>query len=224
MPCHDFNLVGGLTSVLAIAVAMSVAPACGSATSEGGLSPSPTRAGSPVASPSRSTTPGTDMLVRCEDFLQQTYTDSRFGFSISCPSNFSWETYSNPYAALFLARVIGDRYLVGDTPGGISISIYHNDVGALRDWIAAHTGTPNGGDPRHFWGSTSNLSDIRVAGRPAVSFDTTSLGPGPPPTGHAVAFVLPDGNVFAIYWSAYAGDYAATLEAVAQHMTATIQV
>jgi hypothetical protein len=97
-------------------------------------------------------------------------------------------------------------------------------VGAVRDWIAAHSGAPNSGDPRHFWGSTSKLLDTQVAGKPAVSFDTTSQGPGPPPTGHAVAFVLPDGNVFAIYWSAYARDYGAILAAVAQQMIATIQV
>lgn len=214
--------------MLVIAVAMAVGSACGAATPQGTGTSSPTQAKSPLASPSTGrgpvTTPATDTLVKCEDFPQQTYTDSTFGFSISCPSSFSLELYSSPYSALFLARTVDDKYLVGDPPGQISIDVYAGDSGSLRDWIAAHTGAPNGGDPIHLWGSTSNLSDTQVAGKPAVSFDTTSQGPGPPPTGHAVTFVLPDRNVFVIYWSAYTSDYAAALAAAAQQMIATIRV
>jgi len=159
------------------------------------------------------------VLVKCGDFPHQTYSDSTFGFSIACPSAFYWETYSNPYQALFLASVSQN------TPqGAISINIYRNDASAVRDWVTAHTGAPNSGEPRHFWGSTSNLSDTQVAGRPAVGFDTTSQGPGPPPMGHAVAFVLPDGNVFVIYWSAYSSDYAAKLAAIGQQMIASIKI
>jgi hypothetical protein len=214
--------VDRLKRMLMIAVAMSVGSACGAGTSRGGSS-SPTHAESPLASasPTRepATTPASDVLIKCEDFPQQTYTNSTFGFSIACPSSFSWEIYSNPYEAQFLASASQD------TPqGSISISVYRNDVGTVRDWIPAHTGAPNSGEPRHFWGSTSHVSDTQVAGRPAVGFDTTSQGPGPPPTGRAVALVLPDGNVFVIYWSAYKSDYAATLGSVAQQMIATIQV
>jgi hypothetical protein len=214
--------------MLVIAVALALGSACGAATPPGTGTSSSTQVKSPLASASADrglvTTPAADTLVKCEDFPQRAYTDGTFGFSISCPSSFSWESYSSPYSALFLARTVDDRYLVGDPPGQISINVYADDSGALLDWIAAHTGTPNSGDPRHFWRSTSNVSDTQVAGRPAVGFDTTSLGPGPPPTGRAVAFVLPDGNVFVIYWSAYKSDYAATLGSVAQQMIATIQV
>lgn len=153
--------------MLVIAVAMAVGSVCGAATPQGTGTSSPTQAKSPLASPSTGrgpvTTPATDTLVKCEDFPQQTYTDSTFGFSISCPSSFSLELYSSPYSALFLARTVDDKYLVGDPPGQISIDVYAGDSGSLRDWIAAHTGAPNGGDPIHLWGSTSNLSDTQVA-------------------------------------------------------------
>ena len=86
-------------------------------------------------------------------------------------------------------------YLVGDPPGQISIDVYAGDSGSLRDLTAAHTGAPNGGDPIHLWGSDVKPL-TQVAGKPAVSFDTTSQGPGPLPTGHAVTLVLPDRNVF----------------------------
>jgi hypothetical protein len=164
------------------------------------------------------------VFIKCEDFPQQTYTDSTFGFSVGCPRNYSWESYARPSAALFLARVVDNRYLVGNPPGWILISVYLNDGGAVRDWITAHSGAPNSSEPLHFWGSTSNLADIEVAGRPAVGFDTTSMGPGPPPTGRAVALMLPDRSVFVIYWTAHASDYAATLDLIARQMIATIQL
>jgi hypothetical protein len=162
--------------------------------------------------------------VKCADFPQATYSDDRFGFSISCPAGFVWETFSNPAGALFTAGVAEDRNAAGDARGVIGVEVYVQDAGSVRDWISAHSGAPNAGEPRHFWASTSNLADTTVSGRPAVEFDTTALGPGPPPTSHAVAFLLPDGNVFVIGWGAYASDYAATLTTAGQQMVASIKV
>ena len=213
-----------MTRVIALAIAMCLGSACATGTSQGTSQPSPTQTQSPLATRGPITTPATDVFVKCEDFPQQTYTDSTFGFSVGCPRNYSWESYARPSAALFAARVVDNKYLVGVPPGWIWISVYSNDVGALRDWITAHTGAPSASGPLHFWGSTSNLSDTQVAGRPAVGFDTTSMGGGPPPTGRAVALLLPDRNVFVIHWTAYQGEYAATLDAVARQVIATIQV
>lgn len=164
------------------------------------------------------TTPPLDVLVKCEDFPQQTFT-SAYGFSIYCPSDFSWEGYSNPYEAVFLASVSQRT-----TEGAISISIYHNDSATVRDWISAHSGPPNSGKPRHFWSSTSNLSDTQVAGRTAVSFDASALGPGPPPTSRGVAFLMPDTNIFVLAWGAYSSAYAATLADVSRQMIASVRV
>ena len=175
----------------------------------------------PAATPSPSPTRvSPDVQIKCEDLPNQTYVDGDFSFSITCPSNFYWETFSKPYEALFLASALDARH----TPTGISINIYRNDTGALRDWIAAHTGAPNSDQPRHFWASTSNLLDTRVAGRQAVKFATTSLGPGPPPNATAIAFVLPDGYMFLIGWAAYSTDDAAAYGAVAEKMVASIRV
>jgi hypothetical protein len=159
------------------------------------------------------------VLAKCGDFPQATYSNDAFGFSVSCPNGFKWETFSNPAGALFEARVAEDQ-----ARGVIGIEIYSNDSGSVRDWIAAHSGAPTGGEPRHLWGSTSNLTDTTVSQRPAVGFDSTAIGPGAPPTSHAIAFLLPDGNVFVLGWGAYASDYAATLTAAGQQMVASVKV
>jgi hypothetical protein len=159
------------------------------------------------------------VLVKCGDFPQATYSNDAFGFSIACPTGFTWETFSNPAGALFTTRVAADP-----ARGVVGIEIYPNDSGSVRGWIAAHSGSPNAGEPRHLWGSTSNLTETTVSERPAVGFDATALAPGPPPASHVVAFLLPDGNVLVIGWGAYATDYAGTLTAVGQQMVASIKV
>jgi hypothetical protein len=159
------------------------------------------------------------VLVKCGDFPQATYSNDAFGFSVSCPNGFQWETFSNPAGALFEARVAQDQ-----ARGVIGIEIYRNDSGTVRDWIAAHSGAANAGEPRHLWGSTSNLTDTTVSERPAVGFDSTALGPGAPPTSHALALLLADGSVFVLGWGAYASDYSATLTAAGQQMVASIKV
>jgi hypothetical protein len=207
--------------LLAIASTLALGAACGGNPS---AAQSPASSATPkVASPTPTrlpqTTPSPDALVKCGDFPQSTYSSDAFGFSVSCPNGFLWETFSNPAGALFTSRVAEDQ-----ARGVIGIEIYVNDSGSVRDWIAAHSGAANGGEPRHIWGSTSNLTDTTVSGRPAVGFDSTALGPGAPPTSHAVAFLLPDGNVFVLGWGAYASDYAATLTAAGQQMVASIKV
>jgi hypothetical protein len=181
-------------------------------------------ASSPTQTPVADTTPVPDTLVRCADFPQQTYTNSKVGFNVSCPIGFLWETYSNLYHAKFLAAVVEDKGSgAGDPRGSISITIYSDDAASLRDWISAHTGPPNSDQPTHFWRLTTNLSDAQVSGRPAIGFDASALGPGPPPTSHDVAFLLSDGDVFVIAWGAYSTDYAAKLSTVGEEMVTSIK-
>jgi hypothetical protein len=217
---YSYRLLSRL-GFLAIAATLAVVAACGGSPS---ASQSPAASAAPkVASPTPTrlpqTTPSSDVVVKCGDFPQATYSNDSFGFSVACPNGLTWETFSNPAGALFTSRVAEDP-----ARGVIGIEIYPNDSGSVRGWIAAHSGSPNAGEPRHLWGSTSNLTDTTVSQRPAIGFDATALGPGPPPTSHAVAFLLPDGNVLVIGWGAYATDYAATLNAVGQQMVASIKV
>jgi len=224
-------MVGGrLTKLLAIAVVMALGPGCGAAPSlgQGGSTATPatpsattTPSSSPLASASP---PPVNALVKCEDLPKQTVTSATFGFSISCPTNFTWETQNPPPGRLVLARTVDDKYLNGYPPGQVEISVAMNSGNNLRDWIASHVGPAYSEAATHFWDSTSNLTDSQIAGQPAVDFDYVFQGPEAPPIFHAAAFVLPKGSVFVIDWWASSSDYGPAIAAVAQSMIASIQV
>ncbi len=163
------------------------------------------------------------MLVRCEDLPDQTFTSNDFRFTIACPGNFTWQTYDPMPARLFHARAVDDRYLSGYPAGQVEISVVPNSGNSLRDWVASHLGQPYSGDTNHFWDSTSNLTDIQIAGRPALGFDYVYVGPEGPPSFHAAAFVLPAGPVLLVDWWAFSSDYLPAIASVAQQMIATIQ-
>jgi hypothetical protein len=213
---------------------MTVAPACGSGE---GLS-NPTQSGttppsaSATAAPASSAAPtqsevspptSANALVRCEDLPDQTYTSDSFRFSVGCPNNFTWQTYNQSPGRLFHARAVDDKYLNGYPAGEVEISVAANSGNSLRDWIASHTGTQSSADANHFWDSTSNLTDLQIAGRPAVGFDYLLVGPESPSVFHAAAFLLPQGSIFLMVWWSYSGDYGPTIASVAQQMIASVQ-
>jgi hypothetical protein len=164
-----------------------------------------------------------DVLVRCEDLPDQTYTSDAFRFSIGCPSNFSWQTFSQLGGRLFSARVVDDKYLNGRPAGEVDVAVAASSGNSLRDWVASHIGQPHSSDATHFWDSTSNLSDIQIAGRPAIGFDYVLVGPDSPVNFHAAAFVLPEGSVLLVDWWGSSSDYGPTIGSVAQQMIASIQ-
>jgi len=118
---------------------------------------------------------------------------------------------------------IRDRYLSGYPAGQVEISVVANSGNSLRDWVASHVGQPYSGDTNHLWDSTSNLTDIQIAGRPALGFDYVFVGPEGPSSFQAAAFVLPEGSVLLMDWWAYSGDYRPVIASVAQQMIASIQ-
>jgi hypothetical protein len=154
---------------------------------------------------------------------EQTFTSDAFRFSIGCPSNFSWQTFGPIAGRLFHARSMDDKYLNGYPAGEVDIAVVPNSGNSLRDWVVSHMGQPFSGDANHFWDSTSKLTDIQIAGRPAVGFDYVLVGPDSPTNFHAAAFVLPEGSVFLIDWWTISGDYGPTIASVAQQMIASIQ-
>ena len=204
-----------------VAVAWLLSAACsGVGSSTNGLStPTPTTSSLASASPTSAAA-----LVRCEEHPQQTYTNTTFGFSIACPSNFSRQTFSGSPGRLFSARIVDDKYLSGYPAGQVEISVAANRGNLLREWIASHIGPQYSGDANHFWDSTSNLTDIRIADRAGLSFEYVFAGPEGPPGFHAAAFLLPTGSVFVMDWWAYSPDYSPVIGAVAQQMIASIRV
>ncbi len=223
-----------MNKALAIAFVVVLVSACGAGGAQsnavGSASPSASASGSPTpvasASPSQpqaSPSPPVDGLVRCEGLPNQTFTSDTFRFTIGCPNGFSWETFKQSPGRLFSARAVDDKYLNGYPAGQVEISVAANSGNSIRDWIASHIGPQGSGDANHFWDSTSNPTDIQVAGRPAVSFDYVLVGPEGPPTFQAVAFVLPEGSVLLMDWWAYSADYRPVIASVAQQMIGTIQ-
>jgi hypothetical protein len=221
-----------MTRTLAIAFIVALSSACsaGGSQSNAMRSGSPSASASASASPVASVTPSqsqvspsppVDTLVRCEDLPDQTFTSDTFRFSIGCPANFSWETFGPIPGRLFLARTVDDKYVHGYPAGEVDVAVVANSGNTLRDWVALHSGQPS--DTNRFWDSTSNLADIQVAGRPAISFDYVDVAPDSPVNFHAAAFVLPEGSVFLIDWWAFSSDYGPAIASVAQQMIATIQ-
>jgi len=153
----------------------------------------------------------------------KTFTSDTYRFSIGCPSNFSWQTFSQSPRRGLSARVVDDKYLSGYPAGQVEISIVVNTGNSLRDWVASHIGQQGSSDANHLWDSTSNIADIQIAGRPAVGFDYVLVGPESPVNFHAAAFVLPEGSVFLIDWWAYSSDYAPVIASIAQQMIGSIQ-
>ena len=164
------------------------------------------------------------MQARCEDLPKQTYTSDTFGFSVSCPNNFTWETQNPPVGRVFLSRTVDDKFLNQYPPGQVEIFVAPNGGASLRDWIAGHVGAPLSGDANHYWDSTSNLADSTITGQAAVRFDFVLQGPESPSAFHAAAFVLPKGPVFVMDWWANTSDYGQVIAAVAQTMLDSINV
>ena len=223
--------MGHLKQALAVAFIGTLASACGAGAGQSiaTQSGSPSSSASPAASayPSQSSvspSPATaDVLVRCEDLPDQTYTSDAFRFGIGCPSNFSWQTYGQVAGRLFHARAVDDKFLNGRPAGEVDVAVAANSGNSLREWVASHVGQPYSSDATHFWDSTSNLTDIQIAGRPAIGFDFVLVGPDSPVNFHAAAFVLPEGSVLLIDWWASSSDYGPTIGSVAQQMIASVQ-
>ncbi|HXI95669.1 MAG TPA: hypothetical protein VNG04_06055, partial [Candidatus Acidoferrum sp.] len=113
--------MGLLKQALAIAFIATLASACGAGAGQSiatqSASPSsiaePSTSASPSQLPASPAPAPADVLVRCEDLPDQTYTSDAFRFTIGCPGNFSWQTFSQPAGRLFSARAVDDKYLNG---------------------------------------------------------------------------------------------------------------
>jgi hypothetical protein len=216
-----------MAAMLAFASACGAAPSPGAGAMQTGLPTAGTAASlAPTApasaSPQVTATPGTaNALIRCEDLPDQTYSSDTFRFSIGCPSNFTWQTYSAAPGRLFHARAVDDQHVSANPTGQVEISVVPNTGNSLRDWIAAHVGQQRSTDPNHLWDSTSSVTDIQIAGRPGVGFDYVLVGPGSPQSFHAAALVLPEGSVFLLDWWSDSSDYGPAIATVAQQMLAS---
>lgn len=155
----------------------------------------------------------------------QTYVNNDFDFSLSCPSDFTWQTYAanQPIPALvFHARAVDTQYLANYPPGQVQIALYSMDAETLRGWINKHIGPQMSTDPQHYWDTTSNVTDVTMAGQLALAFDYTLIGPEAPETNHAVA-VVHGSYVLVVGWWAYQASYRATIGNVGQGMVTSVR-
>lgn len=150
---------------LAVMESVLICLGCGSApTSSTGAARPTATAPSATASP---TPPPAAALVACKDMPDQIYVNYDFGFSISCPSDFTWQTYAanQPIPALvFHYRAFDSQYLANYPPGQVQIALYSMDADTLRGWINKHIGPQMSTDPQHYWDTTSNVTDVTMAG------------------------------------------------------------
>jgi hypothetical protein len=194
-----------------------------SASPSGGVASS-SRTASPSPSPGP-TSPGTG-LARCETFAHQTYVNPDYGFSTSCPSGFSWQTFAGQSGSWpFASRIVDDKYLNGYPPGQIEFEVRQLDSDTLRHWIAGHTGDPMAAPDQYFWNSTSNVSDVTIGGVPGIAYDFVMKGPESPVNFHAAALILKSKYVLLIDWWAYStsGDES-TIDSVAASVVASITI
>lgn len=153
----------------------------------------------------------------------QTYVDPQYGFSISYPPNFTFQSQgSGPPGGLQVYRAVDNRYLTGDPPGQVEIGLYLMDADTLQAWVIKHTGPAEASSNQEFyWGSATNVRTTTAAGRPALSFDYSSEGFRPPV--HTTAFLQTPSRVMLIDWWSADPAYLATLEAVYQQMFTTLK-
>jgi hypothetical protein len=165
-------------------------------------------------------------LVRCESLPKQTYVNSQYGFTVSCPSGFWWETFNNlPAGWLFGSRAVEDKYKNSYPAGQVEFRVRGFDSDTLRHWIDAHTGDPMATPDHNLWNSVSNLRDITVGGSSAIAFDYVMMGPESPVNFHAVALVLQSKYVFLIDWWAYANSgYASAIGNIADSVVASVTI
>ena len=218
-----------MSVLVPVAALVALLVACGRADSPGvtasaARTPGVTPSASPL--PSASPSAAAAALVRCETFPQQTYVNSEYGFSASCPSGFWWETFGNPAPDwLFTSRTVEDKYKNGYPAGQIEFGVRTFDSDTLRDWLGSHTGDPMAADGYHILNSVSNVRDISVGESPAIAFDYVMQGPESPNDFHAVALVLKSRYTLLIDWWAYANSgYATAISNVAKSVVASITV
>ena len=209
---------------MAVVASVLICFGCGSAptSSTGAASPTAT---APSATGSLTPLP-TATLVACQDMPNQIYVNNDFGVSISCPSNFMWQTYPafQPIPALvFHARAVDKQYIANYPPGQVQIQLYSMDADTLRAWINKHIGPQMSTDPQHYWDTTSNVSDVTMAGRSALAFDYTLFGPEAPETNHAVAVVHGSKYVLVVEWWAYQASYRATIGSIGEGMVTSVK-
>lgn len=198
------GLLGGLILVCA----------CGSPPSSGVVT---------SASSVRTDTPSPPAASPSPTGSWQTYTDPKYGFSISYPPGFAFQDQGEgPPGGLQLYRAVDNRYLNGEPPGQVELGLYPMDADTLSAWITKHTGPSSAAASQAFyWETTANVTPTSAAGRPAISFDNSS--PGGPTTLHATVFQQGSSRVVLFDWWSADQSYLETIQLLAQQMLASFQ-
>jgi hypothetical protein len=193
--------------VALVLIGCGAVPATGSASAARTDSPSP-----PSSSPSPS-----------PSGAWQVYTDQQYAFSISYPSNVTFQSQgSGPPGGLQVYRAVDNRYLRGEPPGQVEVDLLSMDADTLRAWVAKHTGPAEAPSNQEFyWGSVSNLAATTAVSRPALSFDNSAEGF--PTTVHAIVFLQDPSRVILVDWWSTDPTYAPTIEAVFQQMLTSLR-
>jgi hypothetical protein len=123
---------------------------------------------------------------------------------------------------VFRSRAVDSQYLANYPPGQVQIALYSMDADTLRGWINKHIGPQVSNDPQHYWDTTSNVTDVTMAGLPALAFDYALIGPEAPETNHAVAVMHGSNYVLVVEWWAYQASYRATIGNVGQGMVTSV--
>jgi hypothetical protein len=153
----------------------------------------------------------------------QVYTDQQYGFSVSYPPDFTFQTQgSGPPGGLQAYRAVDNRNLSGEPPGQVDIDLFSMNADSIRAWVVKHTGPAEAPSNQEFyWGTASNLAATTAAGRPALSFDYSSEGF--PTTVHATVFLQSSSRVLLLDWWSTDPNYEASIQATFQQMLSSLR-
>jgi hypothetical protein len=105
----------------------------------------------------------------------------------------------------------------------VEFSVRARDADTLVAWVQKHSGPCTADSSKqYYWGTISNVTSEKVAGRDARSFDSNDQACGEGPSLiHFTAFFMGPSYVFVLDWWSTDPAYAATVHRVADQMLAS---
>ena len=160
----------------------------------------------------------------------RSFTDTKYGFTVSYPSQFAFVLYpagslppANPVLAAYRSA---DRcFAFGAETGFVFVGAYAFDAATLSTWVNKHSDNRAclGGPGVFVFVGTQKA--ITVAGHAATSFDQDLAGCGEGGGAikrHTTVFVLNSGYVFVFEWQSADASYTPTIQAVAEGMLSSL--
>lgn len=186
-----------------------------------------------TSSPPPTTPPATECPDRSVGPVTATwrsFTDTKYGFTVSYPPQFAFALYpagslppANPVLAAYRSA---DRcFAFGAETGFVFVGAYTFDAATLSTWVNKHSDNRAclGGPGVFVFVGTQKA--ITVAGHAATSFDQDLAGCGEGGGAierHTTVLVLNSGYVFVFEWQSVDASYTPTMQAVAERMMSSL--